>query len=271
MLVETRCGRLFVDERGEGPPLVLWHSLFCDGGMWRGQLDALAEGHRVLNVDAPGHGRSAPTTRPYSLEDCVDALFDVMDAAGLSSASVIGLSWGGMVGLRAALRDPTRVERLVLLDTNADAESPEKLRRYRVLAFFARRLGAVPALVDRVVPIFFSPKTLATRPDLVRSFREHLEGMDRASLSHAFEAVELHRGDIRSQLSRIRCPTLVLCGVDDRATPVARSEEIAQRIAGSERALVPDAGHLSALERPDVVTPLLVDWLARTAGSRDRA
>ena len=59
MLVDTKCGRLFVHVAGEGPDLVLWHSLLCDTGMWKEQLQVLAERYRVVSIDAPGHGRSA--------------------------------------------------------------------------------------------------------------------------------------------------------------------------------------------------------------------
>lgn len=267
MLVETRCGRLFVEVRGSGPAVVLWHSLLCDGGMWAGQISSLAERYRVLSIDAPGHGRSAPVRSAFTLEDCVDALFDVLDAAAEPEASLVGLSWGGMVGMRAALRKPERVRSLALLDTNADAEAREKLPSYRVMAFVARRLGAVPLLLDRLEPIFFSPRTLVQHPEIVRAFRERLAAMDPVSIGHAVDAVIFDRHDVRAQLSRVRCPTLVVCGVDDVATPIARAEDIVRRVPGAELALVPMAGHLSAWERPDVVTPLLLEHLASVTGA----
>jgi len=267
MLVETRCGRLFVEVRGTGAPVVLWHSLLCDGGMWAGQLGPLAARHRVISIDAPGHGRSGPVTRPFTLEDCVDALFDVLDATGAPEASLVGLSWGGMVGMRAALRRPERIRSLALLDTNADAETREKLPSYRLMAFVARRYGAVPLLLDRLEPIFFSPRTIIERPAVVRDFRERLAAMEPASIGHAVDAVMFQRRDIRAQLGRIRCPTLVVCGIDDVATPVARSEDIVRAIPGAELALVPQAGHLSAWERPDIVTPLLIEHLAHVTGA----
>jgi len=268
MLVQTRCGRLFVEVRGDGPAVVLWHSLLCEGGMWVGQVGPLAERYRVINIDAPGHGRSAPSTRAYSLEDCVDALFEVLDAVNERSAALVGLSWGGMVGMRAALRSPERIRSLILFDTNADAESPDKLPKYRAMAFLARRFGALPLLLDRLVPIFFSPRTTTDRPEIVRDFRDRLSAMDPTSIGHAVDCVEFGRKDIRSELTRIACPTLVVCGIDDLATPVARSEDIVQRIPGAELALVPQAGHLSAWERPDVATPLILDRLAHTERRR---
>src|SRR5688572_14109075 len=138
MLVETpRCGRLFVDVRGEGPPIVLWHSVLCDGGMWSSIPDELARTHRVINVDGPGHGRSSKVGA-YTLDDCVDAALAVLDACGAKSAIWCGLSWGGMVGMRLALRAPERLRGLVLIDTNADKEVPRKLPSYRALAAIFR-------------------------------------------------------------------------------------------------------------------------------------
>jgi pimeloyl-ACP methyl ester carboxylesterase len=175
-----------------------------------------------------------------------------------------------MVGMRAALRRPDRVASLALLDTNADAESREVLPRYHAMAFVARRLGAVPALLDRLEPIFFSPRTRIERPQIVRDFRERLSAMDPASIGHAVDAVIFHRKDIRGELRRIRCPTLVVCGIDDVATPVSRSEDIVRAIPGAALALVPKAGHLSAWERPELVTPLLLEHLDGSSEPRRR-
>lgn len=264
MLIETRCGRLFVEEYGDelpGLPVVLWHSLLCDGGMWKAQLDALRGRARVINIDAPGHGRSAPTRKPYTIDDSAAAALEVLDTLKIERCKWVGLSWGGMVGMRLALQAPERIERLALLDTNADAESKEKLPSYRVLAFLARTIGPFPMLLDRIVPIFFSPATRRTRPELVRTFRERLGAMDKTSIHHAVDAVIFTRKDIRSQLSAIRCPTLAIVGNDDIATPLARTDDICSRITGSTQVRIRDAGHLSAWEQPDAVNAALLPFL----------
>lgn len=271
MLVETACGRLYVDVRGRGPDVVLWHSLLCDGGMWDGLVPELARHYRVINIDAPGHGRSAPTRSPYTLEDNVDALFQVLDAVGAQRVSLVGLSWGGMVGMRAALRRSERITSLALFDTNADAEVRENVPKYRVMAAIARRFGAVPLLLDRMEPIFFSPRTRRERPEVVRAFRERLAAMEPVSIGHAVDAVMFWRQDIRPQLARIACPSLVVCGIDDAATPISRSDDIVRGIRGAELALIPQAGHLSAWERPELALPLVLEHLERVHVGADRA
>src|SRR5688500_4791150 len=140
MLVETKVGRLFVETVGEGPEVFLWHSLLCDGGMWREQVAALRDQFRLINVDAPGHGRSGPIRRGFTLGDCVDAAVQVMDATGAKRPGFAGLSWGGMVAMRLALRHPERVAALALLDTSARSEMLEKKLKYRVLLGIAQAL-----------------------------------------------------------------------------------------------------------------------------------
>jgi len=265
MLIETRrCGRLFVEQRDAhlpGTPVVFWHSLLCDGGMWRAQVDALTGRARTVVIDAPGHGRSAPTQAPYDMNDCVEAALSVLDALGIERCRWVGLSWGGMVGMRLALRAPGRIERLALLDTNADAETREKLPSYRIMALLARLFGPFPLLLDRVVPIFFAPASVESRPELVETFRSRLGAMDRASLVHALDAVMFSRRDIRPALGSIACPTLVLVGDEDVATPPIRSEDIAARIPGAKLVRIPRAGHLSAWEQPGAVNAHLLPFL----------
>ena len=272
MLVETRVGRLWVEDRapsrsGSSPAkvVVLWHSLLCDGGMWSAQIPWLAEDHRVISIDAPGHGRSAPTRRPYTMDDCVEAAIEVLEQLRVERCVWVGLSWGGMVGMRLALRAPRFIAGLVLMDTNADAETREKLPQYRVMAVLARMFGAFPKLLDRVVPIYFSPRSLRERRDIVQRFREGIVAMDRTSLVHALDAVMFTRSDIRPRLFAIHAPTLVIVGEDDIATPLARANDIVRGIRGAELVRIPEAGHLSAWERPELVDPPLRRFLAQLA------
>ncbi|MBX3268940.1 MAG: alpha/beta fold hydrolase [Sandaracinaceae bacterium] len=263
MLVETRLGRLFVEVRGEGTPLVLWPSLLTEASMWRFQIPALRARSRTIAIDPPGHGRSAPVRRPYTLEDCVDAACAVLDAVGVEGpADWAGLSWGGMTGMRLALRHPERVRRLALLDTSAAPEARANLPRYRAMAFVARHVGAVGLLLDRIEPIMFTADTVRHRRDLVDPFREHLARMDPESIGHAVDAVIFGRADVTAALAAIQAPTLVLCGRDDVATPLERSRELAGAIPGARLAVIERAGHLSALEQPDAVTAELLAHFA---------
>ncbi len=262
MLVETTCGRLFVDVAGEGPPLVLWHSLLCDGAMWRHQIAALRESHRLVNIDAPGHGRSAPTVRGYTMDDCVRAGVAVLDDLSIERAVWCGLSWGGMVGMRLAVRFPERLAGLVLMDTSARRENPVKKPGYRVLAAIARTLGPMRLLSAPILPLFLTARTRTEQPELAEDFVETLMRMDPASLGHAVDAVILDRDDVSGELGRIDVPTLIVVGEEDRATPPAESEHLARLIPRARLVRVPGAAHLSCLEQPERVNAELERFLA---------
>lgn len=266
MLVETRrCGRLYVDVRGEGPPIVLWHSVLCDGQMWSTIPAELSRAHTVINVDGPGHGRSSRIDHAYDLDDCVDAAITALDACGVDRVVWCGLSWGGMVGMRLALRCPERLRGLVLIDSNADKEVREKLPSYRVMAAITRLLGPIPLILDRIEPIFLSPHTIRTNRALVADFRRRVTSMDRGSIRRVLDAVIFGRQDLRPRLSEITTPTLVIVGEDDIATPRSRSDDIVSRIRGARLVTIPRAGHLSAWEQPDAVREALEAFLATLA------
>jgi pimeloyl-ACP methyl ester carboxylesterase len=195
------------------------------------------------------------------MDDCVTAAVDVLDAVGEERVSWVGLSWGGMVGMRLAARYPERVERLVLMDTSARAERLWKKAAYKPLEAFAQAFGPVRPLGKLLEPIFFSPRTLRANRPIVEAFIETLVAMDPQSLVHAVEAVIFSRRDATEELARIEAPTLVIVGADDRATPPGESEHLAKHIAGARLVRVPDAGHLSALEQPERVNDELIAFL----------
>jgi 3-oxoadipate enol-lactonase len=259
----TRVGRLFVERLGSGTPVLFWHSFLCDGGMWRAQALAVAKRHRVIVVDGPSHGRSDPLKRPFSLEDCADAVVDILDAEDAPRAVLVGLSWGGFTAMRVALRAPDRVAGLALFDTSADAETRQNVLRHRAMAEIVRRLGPIAVLDDRIRSIMLAPETLRSHPDIGDEMMRRLRGWDREGIYWAARAIVIDRGSIVDDLPRISVPTLVAVGEKDAATPPGCAKRIAAGIAGAELHVIPGAGHLSSVERPAEVTALVERLLDR--------
>lgn len=260
--IATSLGGIEVADHGSGPTVVLWHSLLCDGSMWRHQVPALAARRRVLVVDGPGHGASAPPARDYTLEDCATVLLEVLDALGVERAALAGLSWGGMTAMRVALRAPGRVSALALLDTSADAEARLARIRYRAMAAIYRRFGLRGFLERAVLDVMLAPSTRRERPEIGRELARLLRSWDRAGVGRAIRAVVIERPSIRHALGALASiPVLVIVGDEDRATPPWRSERIARAIPGARLERVSGAGHLSALEQPETVTRLLDAFL----------
>jgi 3-oxoadipate enol-lactonase len=259
--VATPLGRWFYVERGSGgTAVVLLPSLLFDHRMWREQLGPLSELGRVLAFDPPGHGRSE-VPPPFSMPDHADALAAALATLGVERAVLVGLSWGAMVSLQLALRHPSIPAALALLDTSADPESTWHRVKYGALASYARWFGARPWLArSQVAPLLFGRRALATRPELVEEWIASVDAYPRLGIARAVAAVTSPPG-VLGRLAGVNVPALVVCGRDDRSTPLAHSERIAAALPRARLEVVEGAGHASALEAPQAVNRLLVPFV----------
>jgi len=257
---------LFYEEHGDGPSvIVLLHGLLFDGGMWNELLGPLAELGRVIVIDGPGHGKSEPAPR-FVLEDHADALFDAFGELGVRDAVLAGLSWGGMVAMRMALQHAERVRGLALLDTSAESEHWVRVVRYRAFIAMHRRFGTPYALYRKqIAPLLFSDRAIETQREMIDASYRHTMGFGRDGLARAALAVVVHRRNILGDLPRVKAPTLVMCGTEDRSTPPERSRAIAGAIPGAELALLEGLGHMSVLEDPRAVEARLVPFVTKLA------
>ena len=265
MRVRTNLGELYVEDVGQGTPVVLWHSFLHHGGMWKHQIETLRARHRVICVDAPGHGRSPVVRRAFDLDDCARAVIEILDARGVQRTAFAGLSWGGMVAIALASMAPARVSSLALLDTSARREPRIKLPRYFALGAVFRAIGSVPALTAQVVPLMFSEQTRRENPRLVAEWLAYVGALDGEAVWQALRCIML-REDRRADLARVRVPTLVVVGEHDVAQPLVEARAIADAIVGARLEIVRGAGHLTAVERPREVSALLSAFLAEHAG-----
>lgn len=264
--VRTRLGRLFYDERGTtrrkgDPAIVLLHGLLFDGGMWRGQVEALSSLGRVVVFDGPGHGKSEPGPR-FTIEDHADAMLDAFQALGIEKAVCVGRSWGSMLAMRMAIQHPQLVAGLVLMDTSASSEPLAKKLKYRTLIALHRRVGFPYSLFEReIAPLLFSAKTRANNKALLEQSYSRSMGFERGGVARAAIAVVVHRTDITGKLGRIKVPTLVMCGSEDNSQPPSESEKIAKGIPGAELVVLDGLGHMSALEDPEAVNARLIPFV----------
>ena len=257
--IERNGLKIHYEERGRGRPVVLLHGFLFNSEMWAPQLERLREEFRVITIDFRGHGLSSEVTTPFTLYDLVSDVVAVLEACGLDRATWVGLSMGGMVAMRAAIVSPETVEALVLLDTDSGTEDPFARLRYRSMAIGARLIGIRPFLpiVGRLV---FGSTTRRERRALVDEWKKRFAELDTRSIRQTLEAITM-RDPLGPTLHAIDVPTLVIVGEEDRTLPPGRSRRIAEGIVGSRLAVVPRSGHLSNLERPDVVNELLLDFL----------
>ena len=256
---------IYYEDVGSGPPIVLGHSFLCTGEMWRGQVGVLARNYRVINPDFRGHGRSGPADLPFSVYDAVGDVIGLLDHLGIERATWCGLSVGGMVALRAALVAPERVNALAVFDSDAGTEPAFRNLKYQLMGFGVRLTGPRPFLSE-ICRLMFGSTTRAENPRLVEEWREIFADVHVPSILNALGLLT-SRDSVQSRLHEIGAPSLVAVGEEDQAQPPAVSRRIHEGLSDSEYAVIPRAGHLSALEQPEKVNEILGAFLDRHAPS----
>lgn len=260
-IAEVNGQRIHYEDVGEGRPIILGHSFLCTGDMWREQVPALAENYRVINPDLRGHGQSGKASSPWSLEDAVQDSLGLLDHLGIDRAIWCGLSIGGMVALRAALDAPERVSALILIDTDAGEETFLRILKYRIMGIGANAFGVKP-FVPAVLKLMFGASTRRNNHELVNEYREVFAGIDTESIVNSLPSLT-ERGSVISRLAEVTMPSVVIVGEEDKSLPVARSQVIHSQLADSELVVIPEAGHLAAIEQPERVNAAVKSFLGR--------
>ena len=226
-------------------PIVLVAGLNCSARLYAEQIPAL---WRFGPVTVADHRR----------DDSMAAIARRILAAAPPRFALVGLSMGGYIAFEIMRQAPSRVAKLALLDTGARGDTPEQTEQRNV----AHRAGqerplrgnsrvAIPTLVHRSrhgdVALKAAVRAMAEETGAEAYLRQQQAIMTRV--------------DSRPSLAAIACPTLVLVGDSDEATPPELAREIAAAIPGAQLVVVPECGHLSTIERPQAVNKALVEWM----------
>jgi proline iminopeptidase len=261
---------------GHGEPFVMLHG---GPGMWHDELlpffDDLARDHQVVFYDQRGNGKSLMseiTDENFTVDWLVSDLEELRRVWGFDRISIVGHSWGGLLGMYYASRHPDRVDRLILVDP-APTNAGLLMESYRVLV---DRIG-----IDgwrRLEEIYDSDAYLAGDPAAhnaamrlseaatfhVAAARERyfdivafdaVTARNMVSISGPAQAIK-REVDVEADLGTISCPTLIIYGAEDFVVPAAR-ERIHQSIPGSRLVVIPDSGHYPFMEQPEAFATTL--------------
>ncbi len=252
--------RIAYSDVGAGSPIVFVHGFPLNRTMWRPQVEALSSGHRVVTIDLRGHGESDAPLWRYRVEEFADDVAAVLDHLGLAQVVLAGLSMGGYVAFAFARRHRGRLRGLVLADTRAPADTDEgRAGRFRMAQ--AAQTNGASAVADAMLPKLLAPISLQSRPELVSHVRAMIETMRVSGIAGDLMAMA-DRPESVSLLPTLHCPTLVVVGEDDQATPVADARFMAERLPRARLAVIPQAGHLPNLEQPELFNRTLREFLA---------
>lgn len=237
------------------PHVVFVHAGGVDGRMWHPLAERL-DGLRLHIPDLRGHGSTPLPPGEYAH---ADDLLRMLDDLRIGRATIVGASFGGWVALQLATKAPERVKALALLaSTKLDRDDSEWSPE--IAAFFEKERALVEAGdIDGAVALGL--RAWKPRPGV----RDLVEEMTR----QAFElqqGVEAEQRELPVDLAAIAVPTLVVSGGKDPMPDFAQiADQLAAEIGDAERAVIKDAGHLIALERPDGTAELLGPWLEQVS------
>ncbi len=230
-------------------PLVLLHSAGGDHLSWPPEVRRLPD-NRVITLDLPGHGKTAGPGR-QSVADYASDVTEFVDVLGLSRAVFVGHAMGGAIALTLALDYPDRVAGLVLISTGPCLPIQSSIIEN------AASQSTLPHAIKSLQEMSLGPQTPAALKETV--FRRLTESRQTLLLG---DLLACDRFNVIGRLDAIRTPVLVICGMEDKLTPIRFSETLSSGIPGAALQTVEGAGHLLILEQPGRLAKLIRVFLA---------
>lgn len=253
--------RLAYVDQGPGPAVVLLHGFPLSNAMWVEQLSAIGSVYRVIAPDLRGHGASPAPEGVYTMDEMADDVIELLDTLHISEPIVVGgLSLGGYVALSLVLRFPQRVRGLMLMDTQAGADTPEAAATREATARSVIEAGSAAPIVDPMLQRLFAPLTQEERPERVEPLRAVMEQTTARGIAGTLRGMAI-RPDRRADLAGISVPTLVLVGEDDVITPPTVARSLAEAIPGARLEVISKSGHMAPYENPSVANTVILRFL----------
>ena len=238
---------LYYELTGDGPPLLFLHGLGSSSADWGLQVPAFAARYRVVTADLRGHGRSQDGGAAYTIAQMADDVAALLTRLNLPPAHVVGLSLGGCAAQMLALRQPERVRSLVLVNSFARLRPAGPRGAWRL----ARRLWLFATAPMPVVGAFVAAG-LFPKPEQHAIYAEAAARLGRNQKRPYLASMRAVAGfDVRHQLGRLRCPTLIISGDRDNTVPPAASAALRRAIPGAQFALIQDSGHATPIDQPE--------------------
>lgn len=256
----TQVGSLTIHYRsaGEGIPLVLLHGLGNNSQSWARQYAGLQNEFRVIGWDTPGYGQSSdPDPEFRTFGELAEILKGFLDSLGLEQVYLLGHSMGSTLAMEFASKYPQYLKALILAaSTRGGRVNPDT--NEQKLKNRLHNIENLPPeeLAELRTPAMFSPHAA---PELVAEGKRIMSQVRLAGYRSV--AYSLFNADQTPLLASIQMPTLLICGEDDKVTPVPESQVVHQGIAGSTLELVPRAGHLVYMEQPETFNSLVRSFI----------
>lgn len=227
-------------EQGSGQAVLLLHGWGSSYDVYKGIMNALSDRCRLVAVNFPGCGNSDTMAEPWKLEDYCNFVIKFMDAVGLHDPILIGHSHGGRVSLKLAADGTVKPPKMVLLDAAGLIPKKSLKQKFRAKSFKAiKRVLTLPVIKNR-------------SEGLLQKARNHYGSADYNAAPEVLRKtlVSLVNTDLRGIIPNISCPTLLIWGENDTATPLADAKIIESLIPDAGLCVIKGTGHYSFCEKP---------------------
>lgn len=257
--IENQGARIYWDEQGQGEPVLLIMGLGYPSYLWHRSRPVLSRHYRTIALDNRGSGQSDVPEPPYTIPLMASDAAAVLDAAGVQSAHVFGVSMGGMIAQEFALQYPKRVRSLILGCTASGGPNAVRAEAEVTKVLMSRELNPEEA-AKAMRPFVYDAETPLERIEEDLTIRRQWFPKPQGYVAQlqaiiAWEAF--------SRLHQITAPTLVIHGETDKLVPPGNGELIASRIPGAKLVLIPHASHIFATDQPEAVHAAVLGFLAQ--------
>ncbi len=235
------------------------HGFTFDSSMWDKQIEQLKEKYYCIAYDIRGLGLSRIDDGQYTMESFSEDLLSIVDELSLDKPVLCGLSMGGYISCRTIEREESKFSALILFDTRADADTNDaKLRR----ASGVKQINTqgLDKFIEGFLPNCFSDEFKTNFSSEYESIFNQALMCNPLGVKGCILAMQ-GRTNTTPYLKNIKIPTLVLCGEKDVLSPVDEMKAMAEKIPASKFVVVPGAGHMSPVEKPEFVNNQLLSFL----------
>lgn len=236
----------------ENSAIIFLHGFPYSHKMWLKQIDKLKDKYYCITYDIRGLGESEVGDGQYTMESFIDDLMFVIDELKLNKPVLCGLSMGGYIAFRAIEREEEKFSAVIFCDTKSNADSNEaKITRANNIKRINKE-GLYNFVVEFITNCFY-PESIKILGNEFIQLIEEAKNFNPIGVKGSLLAM-MGRTDTTDYLSKIKIPTLLLCGKYDKLTPPNAMQEVAEKINKSEFYIVPNAGHITPIENPEFVT-----------------
>jgi len=255
---------LYYQDTGKGEETIVFsHGYLMSHKMFSDQIALLSERYRVIAFDHRGHGESEKFKESFGIYDLMEDAAELIDKLVGGPVHFAGMSTGGFVGLRLMVRRPELLKSLVLIDTAAEAEPPEKMKQYNQMLMVVRFFG-IRLLLSKTTALLMGEKFLSdpARKDKVNYWRKYISSLDKKAICKFGRAI-FDRDSVLEDIKNTdkHKPTLIIVGEKDISTPPEYSREMAKAIPNAQLVTIPDSGHTSPVEEPQAVNKAIEKFL----------